>query len=98
LDIAGALTKSVASLGASESTDLSYEVTFANEGAYTFPGARVNFTFGGESFTKVFPKMGYVVSTNLGSVLAQSGPYTLAFVGIIVLGAVFNLRGLFKRD
>ena len=69
-----------------------------NEGAYTFPGARVNFTFGGESFTKSFPRMSYVVSANIGSVLSQSGPYTVAFVGVVILGAFFNLRGLFRRD
>ena len=98
LEVTGALTKTVPSLSVSESTELSYEVTFVNEGAYTFPGASANFTFGGESFTKSFPKMGYVVSANLGSVLSQSGPYTLAFVGVIVLGAFINLRGLFKKD
>jgi hypothetical protein len=98
LEVTGPLTKSVTSLGVSETTDLSYEVTFAYEGAYTFPGALVNFTFGGEAFTKSFPKMSYVVAADLGSVLSQSGPYTLAFAGVIVLGAIFNLRGLFRRD
>ena len=98
LEVIGSLSKSVGALGVQESTDLTYEITFVNEGAYTFPGARVNFTFGGESFTKSFPKMGYVVSADLGTVLSQSGPYTVAFVGVVVLGAFLNLRGLFRRD
>jgi hypothetical protein len=98
LEVTRPLTKSVPTLGVSESTDLSYEVTFGNEGAYTFPGATANFTFNGESFIKRFSKIGYVVSANLGSVLSQSGPYTLAFIGIVILGAFINLRGLFKKD
>ena len=98
LEITGSLTKSVVALGVGESTDLTYDIKFMNEGAYTFPGARVNFTFAGESFTKSFPKMGYVVSADIVSVLSQSGPYTIAFVGVVILGAFVNLRGLFKRD
>lgn len=91
----GDTNKLVASLGPGESTTMTYSVEFANEGMYTFPGARLEYVYNSTDLVKSTHKQGFLVESNIGSVLMQAlldgMPYTGVAVGLVALVGVWQV-------
>ena len=101
LNVTGTTSIAVLSLAPSESTSITYTVTFRNEGTYTFPGAVLHYTYNSTDFTKSSPKDGFTVTSSFGSVLFQmisdGMPFSGLVVGLIALGGIWQVYGLVRK-
>ncbi|MGY5875887.1 MAG: CARDB domain-containing protein [Candidatus Thorarchaeota archaeon] len=95
LVVAGTFQTSVTSIAPGGNTYIEYTVTFQNEGAYAFTDGVVTYDYNGNSFEKPITDEAYLVSTDITGVLlslVQDGwPYSGMLLGLVGLGAIFNL-------
>jgi hypothetical protein len=75
-------------------------VTFENEGKYTFPNAELTYEFNAQEYAKNTVTDGYDVTADPVQLLSQMFldglPYSGAILGIIALGALFNINKMRK--
>ena len=101
-DIAVTGTQSTTSsiLDAGDWLNITYTVTFTNEGGYVFPAAEVTYEFENDTYSKTTHVDGYTVSPDLVGLLSQmiseGMPYTGIMIGVVGLGAIVNI-GLMAR-
>lgn len=102
LNVSGTTSAFVSSLAPSETTSITYTVTFRNEGTYTFPGAVLHYTFNSTGYTKYSPDDGFAVTTSIGNVLlrmiSDGMPVSGVIVALIALGGVWQVFKLVKRQ
>ncbi|MHA1136054.1 MAG: hypothetical protein ACTSSE_06155 [Candidatus Thorarchaeota archaeon] len=101
-DIAITGTQSTTSsvLDAGDWLNITYTLTFINEGGYVFPAAEVTYEFENNTYSKTTHVDGYTVSPDLVGLLSQmiseGMPYTGIIIGVVGLGAIVNI-GLMAR-
>ena len=75
--------------------NITYTVTFANEGGYVFYPATVEYDYEGETYSKRTHTDGYSVGPDLAGLLTQmitdGMPFTGIAVGVVGLGAIINI-------
>lgn len=100
IPITGTQTATSAVLDAGEWLNLTYTVTFANEGGYKFDPAVVSYEFENTTYYKSSHTDGYFVSSDpLGLIyqmIADGMPFTGIAIGVVGLGAIVNI-GLMAR-
>ncbi|NHJ14310.1 MAG: DUF11 domain-containing protein [Candidatus Thorarchaeota archaeon] len=98
--VSGDTTGSWLTLAGDASQSITYEVTFANEGRYAFPGAQMVYSFSGNDFTKDTSDVGFEVTADLGGLLYQSildgMPFTGAIIGLVAIGGIWQIFVLVK--
>jgi hypothetical protein len=88
--IAGTTSQTVPSLAGGASASITYSVTFENEGKYTFPNAELTYEFNAQEYAK------NTVTQLLSQMFLDGLPYSGAILGIIALGALFNINKMRK--
>jgi len=100
LAIAGTQTTTSSVLAPGNWLNITYTVTFVNEGGYVFPAATVTYEFENNTYSKNTHIDGYTVSADLIGLLSQmiteGMPYTGIMIGVVGLGAIVNI-GLMAR-
>jgi hypothetical protein len=100
VDVTGATTGTTASLAGGDSTSITYTVTFTNEGKYTFPNAELTYEFNAQEYAKNTVTDGYDVVADpvqlLGQMILDGMPISGAILGIVALGALFNINKMRK--
>ncbi len=98
LSVDGSLVAHVPSLAPGAETSLTYTVVPEYEGVYGFFDGRVTYTFEGQSYTKSIRDAGLRVVPSLSDLFMNSisagWPLTGIVLGLVGLGAVFNLARL----
>jgi hypothetical protein len=98
--IAGTTTQTVPSLAGGASASITYSVAFENEGKYTFPNAELTYEFNDREYAKDTVTDGYEVAADPVQLLTQmildGMPISGAILGIIALGALFNINKMRK--
>jgi hypothetical protein len=99
--VTGTTTVSVASLDGGASTTMTYTVTFANEGGYTFMPAELVYEYEGESFFKDTMREGFEVAPDVGGLMYDAimdgMPYTGVALGVVGLVGIYAIMGLLKN-
>lgn len=100
LVVTGDQSTSTDFLAPDEWLNISYTVTFVNEGGYVFYPASVTYEFENTTYSKTTHTDGYTVSADLLGLLSQmiadGMPYTGIMIGVVGLGAIVNI-GLMAR-
>lgn len=100
ITVTGTTSTTSSVLDAGEWLNITYTVTFINEGAYVFPAAEVTYEFENNTYSKTTHVDGYTVSPDLVGLLSQmlmdGMPYTGLMIGVVGLGAIVNI-GLMAR-
>ncbi len=100
LDVTGTQSASASVLDPGEWLNISYSVTFVNEGGYLFRPATVTYDYENDTYSKSTHIDGYTVSPDLLGLLSQmisdGMPYTGIMIGVVGLGAIINI-GLMAR-
>ena len=100
VDIVGTTSDTVLTLAGGASASITYTVTFVNEGKYTFPNAELTYEFNSREYNKNTVADGYDVVADPAQLLSQmildGMPYSGAILGIVALGALFNLNKMRK--
>ncbi|MGY5859148.1 MAG: hypothetical protein RTU63_07250 [Candidatus Thorarchaeota archaeon] len=100
LTITGTQTAVSSVLAAGAWLNVTYSVTFTNEGGYVFPAATVEYDYENTTYSKSTHIDGYTVSPDLVGLLSQmiteGMPYTGIMIGVVGLGAIVNI-GLMAR-
>ena len=82
-------------LDAGDWLNITYTVTFSNEGGYVFYPASVQYDYDGQTYTKRTHTDGYSVTADivglLGQMISDGMPFTGIMVGVVALGAVVNI-------
>ncbi len=95
IPVTGTQTATSAVLAPDAWLNITYTVTFTNEGGYVFYPATVEYDYEGETYTKRTHTDGFSVSPDLAGLLTQmitdGMPYTGIAVGVVGLGAVINI-------
>jgi hypothetical protein len=98
--VSGTQSTTASVLNAGAWLNVSYSVTFTNEGGYLFPKATVHYDYEGNTYTKSTHIDGYTVSADIAGLLQQmisdGMPYTGIMIGVVGLGAIVNI-GLMAR-
>ncbi len=98
--VAGSTTDTIASLAGGASASITYTVTFTNEGKYSFPNAELTYEFNSQEYAKNTVTDGYDVVADPVQLLSQmvldGMPYSGAILGIVALGALFNINKMRK--
>jgi len=98
--VTGTQSDTVAVLDAGEWLNISYAVTFVNEGGYLFSPGVVTYEYENNTYSKTTHIDGYTVSPDLMGLLSQmlndGMPYTGIMIGVVGLGAIVNI-GLMAR-
>ena len=93
--VTGTTSASTAILTGGSQFNMTYTVTFANEGNYAFNAAEVTYQYGGETFSKSTYVDGYLVTADpiglLSDMISAGWPYTGVVIGVVGLGAVVNI-------
>jgi len=100
VDVVGTTSDTVLSLAGGASASITYTVTFENEGKYTFPNAELTYDFNAREYAKDTVTDGYDVVADPAQLLSQmildGMPYSGAILGIVALGALFNINKMRK--
>lgn len=98
LVITGTQTTYSSILDAGDWLNITYSVTFVNEGAYLFPKATVTYDFENNTYSKSTHTDGYTVNPDLVGLLYQmindGMPYTGIIIGVVGLGAIISIARL----
>ncbi len=98
--VTGTTTDTIASLAGGASASITYTVTFTNEGKYTFPNAELTYEFNAREYAKDTATDGYNVDADpvqlLSQMILDGMPYSAAILGIVALGAIFNINKMRK--
>ena len=98
--LAGTTTQTVPSLAGGASASITYSVTFKNEGKYTFPNAELTYEFNAREYAKETVTDGYEVAADpiqlLSQMILDGMPISGAILGIVALGALFNINKMRK--
>jgi hypothetical protein len=98
--VAGTTSQTVPSLAGGASASITYSVTFKNEGKYTFPNAELTYDFNSREYAKDTVTDGYDVVADPVQLLTQmildGMPISGAILGIVALGALFNINKMRK--
>ena len=98
--VAGTTSRNVTSLAGGDSTSITYTVTFTNEGKYTFPNAELTYEFNAREYNKNTVTDGYSVVADpvqlLSQMILDGMPISGAILGIVALGALFNINKMRK--
>ena len=100
VDVVGTTSDTVLTLAGGASASITYTVTFVNEGKYTFPNAELTYEFNAREYHKNTVTDGYDVVADpvqlLSQMILDGMPYSGAILGIVALGALFNLNKMRK--
>ena len=100
LTIEGSQTNSATTLAADGTLEITYHVTFTNEGGYVFPKASFSYAYNNETYSKTTHIDGYFVTADplglLMQMISDGMPYSGMAIGVIGLGAIVNI-GLMAR-
>ncbi|MFW9844023.1 MAG: hypothetical protein ACFFEV_05580 [Candidatus Thorarchaeota archaeon] len=95
IPVTGTQSTTSSVLDAGDWLNISYTVTFANEGGYVFYPASVEYEYENQTYTKRTHTDGYSVSPDLVGLLSQmiseGMPFTGIAVGVVGLGAIINI-------
>jgi hypothetical protein len=95
LGITGTQTANSAVLNAGDWLNITYTVTFVNEGGYVFFPATLNYVFENQTYSKSTHTDGYTVSPDIIGLLSQmlfeGMPFTGIIIGVVGLGAIVNI-------
>jgi len=95
LAITGTQTATSAVLDAGEWLNITYSVTFVNEGGYVFFPATLEYEFNNQTYSKSTHTDGYTVSPDiiglLSQLISEGMPYTGIIIGLVGLGAIINI-------
>ncbi len=100
ITVTGVQSTTSSVLDAGEWLNISYTVTFVNEGGYIFYPATVTYNFDNTTYSKSCHIDGYSVSPDmvglLSQMIADGMPYTAIAIGLVGLGGIINI-GLLAR-
>ena len=100
VDVVGTTSDTVLTLAGGASASITYTVTFVNEGKYTFPNAELTYEFNAREYHKNTVTDGYDVVADpvqlLSQMILDGMPYSGAILGIVALGALFNINKMRK--
>ncbi len=100
VEVVGSTSGNALTLAAGASTSITYTVTFVNEGKYTFPNAELTYEFNAREYNKNTVTDGYDVVADPAQLLSQmildGMPISGAILGIVALGALFNINKMRK--
>ncbi|TFG28152.1 hypothetical protein EU528_11680 [Candidatus Thorarchaeota archaeon] len=100
ITVSGVQTITSAVLDADEWLNITYTVSFVNEGGYVFYPATVEYDFENQTYSKSTHTDGYTVSADviglLSQMISEGMPYTGILIGVVGLGAIVNI-GLMAR-
>ena len=98
--VTGTMTNTVLTLAGGASTSITYTVSFKNEGKYTFPNAELTYDFNAREYNKNTVTDGYAVAADpvqlLSQMILDGMPISGAILGIVALGALFNINKMRK--
>jgi len=98
--VTGTRSQTVPSLAGGASASITYTVTFENEGKYTFPNAELTYEFDAREYAKDTVTHGYEVAADpvqlLSQMILDGMPISGAILGIVALGALFNINKMRK--
>jgi len=100
IPVTGTQTATSSVLDAGEWLNITYFVTFENEGGYKFDPATVSYDFDNTTYVKSSHTDGYYVSSDplslIYNMIADGMPFTGIAIGVVGLGAIVNI-GLMAR-
>ncbi|MCK4567310.1 MAG: hypothetical protein KAU48_08375, partial [Candidatus Thorarchaeota archaeon] len=100
ITVTGVMSTTSSVLDAGEWLNISYTVTFVNEGGYIFYPATVTYDYDNTTYSKSCHIDGYTVSPDmiglLSQMIADGMPYTAIAIGLVGLGGIINI-GLMAR-
>jgi len=100
ITVTGVQSTTSSVLDAGDWLNISYTVTFVNEGGYIFYPATVTYDYENNTYSKSCHIDGYSVSPDmvglLSQMIADGMPYTAMAIGVVGLGAIINI-GLIAR-
>lgn len=100
ITVTGVQSTTSSVLDAGDWLNISYTVTFVNEGGYIFYPATVSYDYDNITYSKSCHIDGYSVSPDmvglLSQMIADGMPYTAMAIGVVGLGAIINI-GLLAR-
>lgn len=100
VEVVGTTSDTVLTLAAEASASITYTVTFVNEGKYTFPNAELTYEFNAREYNKNTVTDGYDVVADpvqlLSRMILDGMPISGAILGIVALGALFNINKMRK--
>ena len=100
ITVTGTQSTTAAELAPGAWLNISYTVTFVNEGGYLFTPAQVTYEYENNTYSKNTHIDGYTVSPDLVGLLMQmlndGMPYSGIMIGVVGLGAIVNI-GLMAR-
>jgi len=100
ITVGGVQSTTSSVLDAGDWLNISYTVTFVNEGGYVFYPATITYDYDNTTYSKSCHIDGYSVSPDmiglLSQMIADGMPYTAMAIGVVGLGAIINI-GLIAR-
>ncbi len=100
LTITGTQSRNAITLEAGGSMEMTYQITFTNEGGYLFPKASLSYDYSNKTYSKTTHIDGYFVTADPLGLLMQmindGMPFTGIAIGVVGLGAIVNI-GLMAR-
>jgi hypothetical protein len=95
VEVTGSTSGSTALLAAGETLNVTYAVAFDYEGVYAFAPATLEYSHGGNNYTKHTHVDGYTVTADpiglLQDMFMDGMPFTAAMGGAVALGAIVNI-------
>ncbi|MBN2229012.1 MAG: DUF11 domain-containing protein [Candidatus Thorarchaeota archaeon] len=100
VSVTGTTTDTVLTLAGGASATIEYQVTFTNEGGYSFAPVEISYEYESETFYKDSHTEGYIVQPDVGGLFIggiMSGmPYTGIALGVVALVGIYSILGIFK--
>ncbi len=98
--VTGTTSDTVATLAGGATATITYEVTFTNEGGYTFTPAELTYGYEGNTFFKDSIRQGFIVTADVGGLLYDAimdgMPYTGVALGVVGLVGIYAIMGLVR--
>ncbi|MFW9920354.1 MAG: hypothetical protein ACFFED_12195 [Candidatus Thorarchaeota archaeon] len=100
ITVTGDTSDTVVSLAGGASATITYEVTFTNEGGYSFAPVEISYEYDSNTYYKDSPRQGFTVTPDVAGLFVEglmSGmPYTGAALGVVALVGLYSIMGLVR--
>jgi hypothetical protein len=100
VSVTGDTSDTVASLAGGATATITYQVTFNNEGGYSFAPVEIAYDYNGDTFYKDTHTEAFIVEPDVAGLFAEglmSGmPYTGIALGVVGLVGLYAIMGIAK--
>ncbi len=100
ISVSGTTEKTFTNVPGGGTVEITYTVSFSNEGGYNFPRANAEYGYDGKTFAKTTPRDVVEVRSDIGGFLSQGisdgWPYSALALGVVGLVGVYAIMGIVR--